>query len=191
MPKRTAGVPLSVVPAKGTDEAKEPQESWYVGARDAQGHSARLWFTAQPGHARDLNSIVASKKFPYRTVGDVLRHALHRHLKWLYTQGRFRSVMGQVELLVEICREEDFAMEMRKSVEQMAAILNKHVSNGNTGQAIRFYLKALGAVRGMPDGFWKDKYKTELQSRFGHLLKGKRVNMLDVDESPEPEEDED
>lgn len=182
MPKRAA---LTVVPAKSED-AQEPQEQWYIGARDAQGHSARLWFTAQPGHARDLNSIVASKKFPYRTVGDVLRHALHRHLKWIQTQHRFRSVMGQVEMLLEICREEDFGMDLRKSIEHIAGIINKHIAAGNQGQAIRFYLKAMGAVQGMPDGFWQDKYKDELESRFGHLMKGKRVKLLDMDESEDP-----
>jgi len=58
-------------------------ESFRVGGSDAKGHNVRMFFRTQPGHGHQCDSIIQSKIFPYRRKGDLLRHALHRHLQWL------------------------------------------------------------------------------------------------------------
>ena len=90
------------------------EKDFLVPASDVRGHSARLQFRVHPGHAQQIDSVVAAKHFPYRSRGDLYRHALTRHLKWLEAIGAdgIPSVIQHVEVIMEIVRAEEFRNEL-------------------------------------------------------------------------------
>jgi hypothetical protein len=159
------------------DERPKPTEvvgldpaQFRVPASDAKGHSLRFFFRAQPGHGKALESIIQSKKFPYRTKGDMLRHAFVRHLRWLDSIEHVPSVTAEVDAIMEVMRDDEFASDFAAVFEKVGQRISSHVGNGAMGEARRLLLTIMTHVRRMPDGYWRDKYDSEIRERYGHIL---------------------
>ena len=149
----------------------DPSE-FRVPASDTKGHSARHWFRCIPIMARQVDQIVQAKKFPYRTKGDLLRHALHRHMKWLSTLEPMVTVSGQVDAVLEIMRDEEMNDDFSLVFEKMKERVSQHLASGANREAVRLVMTIQGCINEMPGGFWKDKYKKQLKNQFGDMLEG-------------------
>ncbi len=147
----------------------DPNE-FRVAATDNKGHTVRVFFRAQPGHAHELEVIKASKKFPYRTKGDILRHAFVRHLRWLHNLAPIPSVLAEVDAILEIAREEEFAADFQLVFEKAGDVVARHLGRGSIGEARRFVLKVMEHIDRMPPGYWRDRYKKEAQEKWGGIL---------------------
>jgi len=149
----------------------EPAE-FIIPASDPKGHSARHWFRCIPAMARQTEQIIQTKKFPYRTKGDLLRHALHRHVSWLSSIEPMVTISGQVDAILEIMRDEemnnDFALVFDKMKERIA----QHLAIGSRREAARLVLTIQNCIKEMPEGYWKDRYKNKIKRKYGDLLKG-------------------
>lgn len=141
-----------------------------VPASDTKGHSTRFFFRAQPGHGKQLEAIIQSKKFPYRTKGDLLRHAFVRHLRWLDSLEEIPSVTAEVDAIMELMRNDEFAADFSAMFEKMGELISYHMGHGAVGEARRLLLTIMAHVRRMPDGYWRDKYYSDINSRYGHIL---------------------
>ena len=141
-----------------------------VPASDAKGHSSRFFFRAQPGHGKQLESIVQSKKFPYRTKGDVLRHAFVRHLRWIESIEPMPSVTAEVDAIMEVMRVAEFHSDFSAVFEKVGEMISVHMGQGAIGEARRLLLTIMTHIKRMPDGYWKDKYDRESKERYGHIL---------------------
>ena len=141
-----------------------------VPASDAKGHATRLWFRCQPGHAHQLEMIIQTRRFPYRTKGDLLRHALVRHFHYLEAIAPIPSVTAEVDAILEILRDEEFSSDFIFMFDKLGSQISKHIGEGSVGEARRLLLAVQNRIEGMPDCYWKDKYKSELSTRYGHLI---------------------
>jgi len=152
------------------DSNPKPEE-FRVPAADTQGHTARAFFRLQPGHDRELESLSGPNSwFPYRTKGDVIRHAVQRHLQWLETQAPFPSITKQIDAIIEIVREEEFQAEFTQLFDAISPRVAGLLGDGQIDQA-RVIVGRIGRLMDdMPEGYWKNKHIDELNRRFGYLL---------------------
>lgn len=162
---------------------KQDLEDFQIPASDTKGHSARHWFRCIPAMARQVEQIIQARTFPYRTKGDLLRHALHRHMRWLNNINPTPTVSGQVDAILEIMRDEemnnDFALVFNKVDER----INNHIMLGENKEASRLVLVIQSHVNRMPEGFWKGKYKAKIAEKYGMLIKGtERASIGDMDD---------
>ena len=141
-----------------------------ITASDTNGHSARHWFRTIPQMARQIEQVIAGKKFPYRTKGDLLRHALHRHISWLATQDKVLSVSGQVDAIVELMRDEEMAADFTTVFDKLSERISGHLSSGANGEATRLVRMVQDHIKSMPDGYWRDRYQRQMKERYGHLI---------------------
>lgn len=154
-----------------------------IPASDMQGHSARHYFRTIPQMTRVVAMLVDSKKFPYRTKGDLLRHALHRHVKWLEKQDKVKSVSGQVNAIVELMRDEEMNSDFMLVFDKLAQRISVHLASGSLGEATRLLRVVQDHIKQMPDGYWRDRYNTQFKSKFGHLIKrNKKANLREVED---------
>ena len=144
--------------------------SFRVPATDGKGHAVRLFCRAQPGHANQVAIILQSRKFPYRTKGDIMRHALVRHLRWLETLEPIRSVTAEVDAIMEIMKEEEFNHDFQVTFEKLQSVVANHISNNAQNEAIRLVLQVRLHLEAMPEGYWRTKYLTEIDQRYGHII---------------------
>ena len=171
-------------------------EQFLVPANDEHGHGVRIWTRVQPGMQQQINNTIASRVFPYRNGGELVRHALVRHLRWLTSiaSSPIPSVLAQTEAITEICRQEEFNSNVVDMVRRVSEVVNRFLAEGAAGEARKFLLRTRRHVSQMPDCYWKEKAMRELEHNHGQLLKnapkaslapGKATEDTDEDEDDE------
>ena len=154
------------------DSSSEPDHAEFrIPASDTKGHSARQWFRCIPSMARQVEQITQAKQFPYRTKGYLLRHALHRHMRWLASLEPLKTVSGQVDAILEIMRDEEINKDFSLVFARLEDRISSYMEDGDNREAARLVLIVQSHIKEMPSGFWKDKYQKKIKVQFGGLLK--------------------
>lgn len=151
-------------------DKKYKEEDFVIPASDTKGHAERIYFRIQPGEMRNLKSILASKKFPFRTLGDMGRLGTHMLIEMLLKMEKIASVSGQVDAVIRIVRDEEYHQEFVQTFEEISKTVNRYVSGGETRRARKVLAEIRGTIQDMPDGYWKGKYEKEIENKYGHLL---------------------
>lgn len=158
----------------------DPNE-FVVPASDSQGHSGRLTMRMAPGYLRELDLIMSARVFPYGSRGDIMRHALKRHLRFLRSMAPFPSVQAQVFAIEEIVREEEFYQQFASIFDSLNSAVSRAISQGEAKRATSLVARVKSKINDMPEGPWRDKYQKELESRFGHIISGQGISLLGGD----------
>jgi hypothetical protein len=139
---------------------------------DHQGHSERIYCRCQPQHARAIGKILASRKFPFRTQGDVLRWCVVRGLKVLDRLDPMPGFIGMADAINEILKEELYLQEFTSMFNNMQVVIQGHIAMGAVGEARKVLTKVLMRVRTIEEEHWRKKAEEEIRTRFAHLLEG-------------------
>ena len=145
-------------------------EDFRVPANDTQGHSEREWFRIQPGHDRQIDTIVGGRTFPYRSKGDLIRHAVTRHLAWLETLAPIPSVTAQVDAIIHTVVEEEFNAAFRMVFDRVGGRIGTYLAAGQVDRARSLLSRVSADIQRMPAGAWKDQYLAEINSRWGQYF---------------------
>lgn len=140
---------------------------------DHQGHHERVFCRVQPQHERAIGLIFKSKKFPFRTEGDLIRWCVVRGIKVLDRLDPHPGLLGAVDAISEILRNEQYLQEMSAMFAKMETVMAAHISAGATGEARRLLTVILGQIRAIEEPFWKKQCEENVMKRFGHLLEGR------------------
>jgi len=145
---------------------------YLIPAADAKGHSIRLYCRVMPGVGRVVQQIVASKRYPFRTLGDLMRWCLVHGSKQLAAGGGFQSVFGQVETMMEQLAEEEQQLQFLEFFKKTQEIVDHYVVAGASGEARRVVATMRSRIEQMPEeeAYWKGRYRTELLSRYRSML---------------------
>jgi hypothetical protein len=155
---------------------------FYVPASDGKGHSERIWARIQPGYDRQMSVILNSKWFPYRSKGDIIRHALARHLSYLETLAPVPSITTQVDAISEIVREDEFNKEFEDIIKKLQDTVGYYLAQGQTGRAGSLVSRVLHRVELMPESDWKDMYLKAITDRFGNLVSSNPVSLRSLND---------
>lgn len=156
---------------------KYDSADFIIPARDSKGESMRVWVRIQPGHDRALSVILNSKKFPFKTTGDILRWCVHRGLAKLEKMEGLPSVTQQVEAMLGVLRDEEFQLEFQAVLALTNNVIQRHVAEGSLGEARRVIAKLKSDIDKMPEGYWRTKYQTAIRTQFGHLLNDEKARV--------------
>ena len=143
---------------------------FHVPATDLKGHSARFQFRASPALARLLDTLIQSKQFPYRRIGDVLRHAAYRHIEWLKSVGHISSVGGCVDAALDMLRDDEINADFLLLFEKLGERVGYYLKTGEDADAQKIILRVKMQILSMPEDRWREKYLAELERKFGRLL---------------------
>lgn len=152
--------------------------TFIVQAQDQKGHTTKVATHLQPDHARLIASIVALKQFPYKTMGDLIRHAIKRHLDWLSIEGGvgISSVTRQVDAMMEVVNNQNRVSEWREVINSVSKMIADLLQAGYREQAREKAATMLGLMEGIEEGYWRDLYVREFTRRFSDLLGGSTAN---------------
>ncbi len=151
---------------------KYDKDEFIIPASDSKGHGTLIGLRCMSGYLRTINEILASKKFPYKTVSDVLRHAIHVHVHWLKEiEPEIRTRLGFVDAALELVRVQQTHMEFLSMIKTVEDTVNKLAQDGMKAEAKKLVKSLLSKIEEDPvDDVWRRKFTTELKSRFGHLF---------------------
>lgn len=146
-------------------------DDFLVPASDSKGHSDALHVRVNLALTREVAVIVASKKFPFKDASDVYRWCIFQGLRALNELEEIpASVMVQAELAVDLARQilfqKNFLQHLTTFGEAFTALQNR----GATKEMLRLYEQIRAHLERMPDGYWKDAYREELETRWGRLV---------------------
>lgn len=162
-------------------------DNFLISATDDKGHGVKVYFRSPPSLLQQIENMLASRCFPYRNKGELIRHALVRHMYYLrsISSSPIPSVMEQTEIIMEMCRQEDFASSFRQTLAKVAETVNAFMAQGDTGQARKMVLRVQRQINQMPEGYWRDKYLKQLEINHGDLLKHAPRASLSPDKADE------
>lgn len=142
---------------------------------DHQGHSERIFCRVQPQHARAGNVIFRTKKFPFRTEGDMFRWCYVRGLKVLDRLDPTPGFLGVADAIGEVMKQEMYQQEFTSMFGMMEKVIGQHVANGSDKEARKMLGTVIRHIRSIDgDDHWKEKCEIEVVKRFGHLIEGSR-----------------
>lgn len=159
------------------EHGKYDPADFIIPASDAKGHSERVWCRLQPGHDRQLDVILRSRKFPFRTKGDIIRWATVRGLRILEQMEEVPSVMKQVDMMMDVLNDEQLNQDCMLVFEKTRERVASYISTGSTGQARRLIAQQKHLAEGIPDEYWRGAYLDRLDKEFGYLLEA-NVNTI-------------
>lgn len=134
---------------------------------------------------RQIEIILSAKKFPYITKGDLLRHALHRHLDYLTRlQPSMPSIMPAIEAIREITRQEADMAKFGGTLDEIQGTINRLLGHGRIDQARALVNQIYYKAKKIADENWRDHYLTTIYKDYGFLLLGDNVKLLTTGETP-------
>ena len=166
---------------------KYDPDNFQIPATDGKGHSARAQCYCSPDIDRTVDEIMASKKFPFRTKGDLFRWALVEGVRKLVQlePDIDRSYLQQAEAIMDTLRDVERKQAFEVGIRMAAARVGSLLNEGATGEARRVVSEILHKVRQMPKSYWRLKWEKQIVESWGHLLQGTGVSLLVADEDEE------
>lgn len=176
MKKQGASAPLPFLhpnpPPEHTQAKYEPGD-FFVAPSDAKGVSYRLTFRVPPDMEKSLDQIVASNRFPFGTRGDILRWAVQEGIRKLESMEPVSSVTKRIDILSQIMNEDRSHAEFMSTFTQLDDQVSRYLAEQSPEQATRVIALVKHHFEQMPEGYWRDRYLTELKKRFGAHLANK------------------
>jgi len=145
-----------------------------VPAKTKNGTSAPITIKVPEEWLRRAQELVMTRKLRYKTVSDLFRHSLLRHINWLeeitpdvsvwwnFFYATYKIVQASEELSIAY-----------KNLDYLSDVVNDFVAKGMIEEARRMVLDYIRTIHKSPDGKtgWKKKILSEVQARHGDLIK--------------------
>lgn len=145
--------------------------NFIVPASDSKGHSERYTFRLSISMHREVNTIVASKLFPFLDASDVYRWCVREGLEKLNSMQEVpNSVFGQAEAALEVCREVIYHKQFEQMFTVMDEAMEKVRGSGGFSEIRRLYARVQSAFEKMPEGHWRTHYLSTLRRKYLHLI---------------------
>ena len=142
--------------------------------QDDRGNSMRLFFRCPPLMERDLEVLRDSKRFPYRTVSDIVRHAVYRHIHWLHALEREipQHFMSGLDGVMEVTRDHEMRAGMESTFQKLDQMIDAALAVADTMEALRLMTTARNKIVKLPDTRWKKRWLEKFSRKYGHHFTG-------------------
>lgn len=161
-------------------------EDFIVPGQDSNGNSARVYCRVVPLIERAIDVIMGSRKFPFKSEGDLIRWCVKRGVEELDgMEPMVGSVMAQVDAMMSILRDEELNHTFLTVFDRMVQTIGMHVQAQATGEARRVAYAMREQILKMEEGYWRDRYIRELDTKFGYLLNADGAVMSGFDDREE------
>lgn len=110
-----------------------------IPGRDEKGHSESIQFNVPPILKRHLEALILCRRFPYLSVGDLLRHSAYKHVCWLVNSrtNLSRSMIIQLNVILEACKDSDQRTLADSCLQKIQDKVDFFMRSGHTAEAIR------------------------------------------------------
>lgn len=183
----------------------EPE--WFTPGTNEKGQSVRVNNRMAPEMERAVEVLVASGRFPYKTTGDLVRHAVYRHLFFLHRlePDADRHILVVVDGILQMLRDDEVRQRVIDMFSQTEARIKYHQAQGNYDEAVRIAINEKARLEASQPGHTRDKCIETLKKMMvpiakrareerekleqARKLKPVKATMTDIASLPEPPED--
>lgn len=163
---------------------------YLVAAADNKGHSQRLYCRVAPMVGRLIQQVYETRRYPFRTQGDLIRWCVVDNCKRLAAGPGVDSVWRRAEVMLAQLAEEEYQLQFLDFFQKTQEVVDRYIVDGSPGEARRVVASMKGQIDAMPDTelYWKERYQKELLRRWKMLLDGVEGDHGSWDTEPEHHE---
>lgn len=142
-----------------------------VPAQDHHGHSAREWCRVNPQVDHEIDAIVQSKNWPFRTKGDFMRWAIVEGIRTISKLAPVpNSHQAIMEIMIENARQAETWTTFKTSMDQTEAAVKSYIATGNEEEALKLLSSTRSLALRIDEDMWRNQILKELENRFGPFL---------------------
>ena len=147
-------------------------DNFVIPATDEKGTFVHVRLNIPPALERSAKIILRSNRFPYLDMGDLIRHALMRHLIWCTgLRGTIpRHIVSQLETIVEVCRDHELHAQSEEAFRKILDQINGLMERGEHGEATRLLNIIAARIDDAHPTLRQRQFKMKLLRQFGHVL---------------------
>lgn len=147
---------------------KHELKDFLVPSSDTKGHSVNISLRISRNQARLIQEILAAKRFPYKTISDLARHAVFKHLHWLdEIEPELEVDLDYMDIPVEAAMEEQMHLSFLASVRTVETTINQMLNEDMRDAAKEMGRRILEKLdRHSSIDPWKKKLAKELRKKF-------------------------
>lgn len=148
------------------------ERAYLIPAKDNKGVSVRLQCRAQPEVARLINDVIASKKYPLRVQGDLIRWCIVSGTRKLAAGAGIKSVMAQGWAISEMLIDELYQIDFADNFNKLKQVVDRYLERGSPAKAREIVTRVMIQIEAMPEAqrWHREQYKDELVRRYQSLL---------------------
>ena len=165
-------------------ELKYSEEEWDQPSCDTQGHFERISVRVPPQVASELGLILEHFRTlsGYRTIHDVVRHALIRHIAFVHEIEPTikRTYLGALQAMQLVLVEDRPRAETEALFRALEQRVDGYIEKGDRGEATRLIYEVKRRIDNTPDTPWKRRWLERYRTRYAHYLAGGAVPEGDV-----------
>lgn len=165
---RSGAVPINF----SDEDLRHTAEEFLCPGQDDKGVSHRLHFRVTPITERALEVLRDSKRFPYKTVSDIVRHAVMRHIAWLHLIEPTvpKHFLAGLTAVNEVVRDSEIMAAVSETFRKLDATIELHIAAGDEPEAIRVLSMARSQIVKVPDCRWKRNFLNQFSTKYAKLL---------------------
>lgn len=169
----------------GSGSIRYDPADFIIPAQDHNGHSERVFCRVQPALDREVDSIVQSRQWPFKTKGDMVRWCVWQGAKSLERMEPVpNSFMAVCDNIITTCRDRDHWLAFQTSLDVLQKSVEMHMNSGSEGEAMKLLAECRAKAMLIEEPVWREKYINDMNKRFGHIYertKGKGVKLHEVE----------
>lgn len=156
------------------DDLKYTDEEWQQPSCDTRGHSERIGCRVPPQMAAELSLALEHfrTRTGYRTVNDVVRHALARHIEYLHRiePTMKNTYLGAIQAMQLILSQDRHRSETESVFRELEARVESHIEKGDRGEVVRLVSEVKHRLDHTPSTPWKMRWLERYRVRYAHYL---------------------
>lgn len=147
-------------------------DTFVIPARDEKGIGVPVNLHIPPYLERQIEIVVASRRFPYLRAADFIRHACVRHLAWLVgiRLSIPRHMTVTMATIFDAFRDAEFEAQAESSFAHMDRLVTAHVNRGDRIEAIRLYVRIRARLQETAACAWKERFMREFDKKYSYLM---------------------
>jgi len=149
-----------------------PSDYFTIPGTDERGHSSRCQFRCSPELDRQVEEVISSKQYPFRTKGDLFRFAVFDTVRRLIRYGRhIPDFCRQLELTHIVLRRKLKMATFDETLDMLGNTIEELRHRGAAGEILEIFremdIQIDNCVATDPE--WGKRWKEQIDRRFGRL----------------------
>jgi len=140
----------------------------FIAAGNQYGHGIVVAAKVLTQVHTDMTAFIQSGQFPYKSLSDLQRHALHKHNIWLDGLAPGVAPRNLVDAINTSLRIERENQEFESIIRSMDTVMNDHLDHHQLDDAKRVLEDVAVSVRQMRVGAMRDRY-LEMLSKYAWI----------------------
>lgn len=157
------------------------QNEFRVPGQDVRGHKEHLSFDIPPGYKNQMGIMLGSQRFPYETEGQLIRHAVKRHLAWLAElEVDVPNDLSALRLIDEAVSRQETLLRLNQSLHRIEQAVHELTTIGLRGEAVRLVWEMRDAVEDVTQPQWYNYLIDQIETRWGHMLQTRPLKVAQM-----------